>query len=269
MGWKAGQRASLGTLRRNGVVAVRYEARGCEVELEVLLNCVGAGSYAFAPYVANESKLARDVAELRAKLPIGALEIGGHLKAGWSVRTDYRLAGMLSLPVGKRYSRDDLEGLDCDRATHVVARIYLGGFALVVGESQSVAAEATFFGAGASGEHATQAERLASEGDAEGCAAAQRAGEESHLCSVPLRVGLLPLGTPIDHQAAGPDPVTGLPPLAVFDAHGCNQEWQVWDGTRCVSISEKPIVCPEGEFLHSESKTCRPCDPHILAPGCP
>jgi len=269
MGWQVGQRASLSTLRRQGVVAVRFEANGCDVELEVLPNCIGEGQYVFSPYVANESKVARDVAELRTKLPLGAAELGGHLREGWSLRTDYRVAGMLSLPVGKRYSRDDLQGLDCDRATHVVARIYLGGFAIMAGESRSIAAAATIFGAGVAGEHLAEAERVASEGDAEGCLAAQKAAEESPLCATPLRVGLLPLGSPIDHQAAGPDPATGLVPLAVIDEHGCNQESQVWNGERCVSVREKPIECPKGHYLQESTKECLACSKRVLARGCP
>ena len=269
MGWQAGQRASLSRLRHEGVVAVRYQARGCDIELEVLQDCIGEGSYSFSPYVANESKVARDRAELRAKLPIGAAELGGHIKEGWSLRTDYRLAGMVSLPVGKRYSRDDLNGLDCDRATHVVSRIYLGGFAIMVGESRSLEAAATVFGLGLSGGHVARAERLASEGDSDGCLAAQKAASESPLCAAPLRVGLLPLGTPIDHQAAAADPQTGLVPLAVFDQHGCNQEWQVWNGERCVTVKEKEITCPKGNYFDDGEKACRPCEKHILRRGCP
>jgi len=269
MGWQVGQRANLSSLRRQGVVAVHYEAHGCDVKLEVLPNCIGEGAYSFSPYVANESKIARDVAELRTTLPIGAVELGGHLKEGWSLRTDYRVAGVLSLPVGKRYSRDDLRGLDCDRATHVVARIYLGGFAIMAGESRSIAATATVFGAGASGAHLAEAKRVVSEGDAEGCLAAQKAGQESPTCATPLRVGLLPLGSPIDHQAAGPDPVTGLPPLAVFDEHGCNQASQVYDGERCVSVREKPTECPKGHYLRESTKECVPCSKRVLARGCP
>jgi hypothetical protein len=269
MGWKSSERASLSSLRRQGVVAVRYQAQGCDVSLEVLRNCIGEGGYDFSPYVANESKMARDQAELAAKLPLGAAELGGRLAQGWSLRTDYRLAGMVSMPVGKRYSRDDLNGLDCDRATHVVARIYLGGFAIAVGESRALEAAVTVFGAGLSGEHLTEGERLASEGDPEGCALAQREGTESPLCSVPLRVGLLPLGTPYDHQAAAPDPSTGLVPLAVVDQHGCNQDTQVWDGKRCVEVKEKSTTCSKGQYLHAQTKSCTPCEKNVLARGCP
>jgi hypothetical protein len=268
MGWKAGQRANLNTLRRQGVVAVRYEAKGCDVELEVLPNCIGEGSYGFSPYVANESKLARNEAELRAKLPIGAADLSGKLADGWSLRTDYRLAGMLSLPIGKRYPHDALTGLDCDRATHVVARIYLGGFGLAVGEHRSIAAAATVFGAGLAAEHVAERELLASEGDPDGCRQAQKEARESPLCSAPLRVGLLPLGTPIDHQAAAPDPRTGLPPLAVFDDHGCNQEWQVWNGERCVTVREKPVECPAHHFVNDDNE-CEPCRKGVLMRGCP
>jgi len=151
----------------------------------------------------------------------------------------------------------------------VVARIYLGGFAIMVGESTSIAAEATIFGAGISGGHLTEAKRLASEGDPAGCMEAQKAAQESPLCAVPLRLGLLPLGTPYDHQAAGPDPKTGLVPLAVIDEHGCNQDTQVWNGTRCVSVNEKPVECPKGQYPDWKTKACRPCQKNVLTRGWP
>jgi hypothetical protein len=44
MGWDSGSRANLNSLRRQGIIAVRYDAKGCNVELEVLSNCIGKGA---------------------------------------------------------------------------------------------------------------------------------------------------------------------------------------------------------------------------------
>ncbi len=41
---------SIETLRTQGVVAVRYSKVGCDVELEILPNCIGTGSYKYEPY---------------------------------------------------------------------------------------------------------------------------------------------------------------------------------------------------------------------------
>ncbi len=74
MAWDPGSRSNLDRLRRKGVVAVRYQARGCNVELELLLNCIGTtGKYEFSPYSANEHKVAHNASELFAQLPRGDL----------------------------------------------------------------------------------------------------------------------------------------------------------------------------------------------------
>jgi hypothetical protein len=193
MAWDPGSRANLDRLRRTGVVAVRYAAKGCNVELELLSNCIGAGSYSFAPYSANERKLARNANELFAALPVGAARLAGKLKGSRAVRTDYMLAGTQSLPPNARFRGADLQGVDCARATHVVSTIYVGGFAIAAGESREMEARASLFGAGAGGLSGAEVEILGDEGDADACRAAQRDGKESTLCTVPLRIGPLPI----------------------------------------------------------------------------
>jgi hypothetical protein len=80
----------LNRLRRQGVVAVRYRANGCDIELEVLSNCIGTGTkYEFSPYSANEHKVARNAGELFAKLPIGAARLSAALTGDRELRTDY------------------------------------------------------------------------------------------------------------------------------------------------------------------------------------
>lgn len=232
MGWDSGSRLNLKQLQESGVVGVRYKAEGCNVELEVL-NCVGKGAeYRFSAYSASETKVAKSQRDLFADLPIGAARLGGKVGGGRALRTDYMLAGVLAMPVMKAFPASQLEG-DCDRATHVVSKLYLGGFAMASGESESLEARASIFGAGAGGSQDRTAERLATEGSAEACAKAQREGTRELTCSVPLRIGL----TPVEGRAEGSCP-TG----------------SSWNGAACV---QKQVVtqieCPAGSKLEGTS----------------
>jgi hypothetical protein len=240
MGWDSGSRLNLNMLRQAGVVAVRYVAKGCNVELEVLPNCIGEGSYKYTPYSASDTKIARNAQELYAELPIGAARLQGKVQGGRAIRTDYSLVGMAALPPGSTYAVASLKGPDCARATHVVSRVYLGGFAMVAGESQTISGSASFFGVGAGAESQAQAERLAREGDPAQCQKALGWGEPQPLCSVPLRIGLLAI------ERAG---TTACP------------TGTSWDGQRCAPGATKE--CP-AETTYQEGKGCvavAPVDP--------
>ena len=236
MGWDAGSRANVALMRRQGVVAVRFSSEGCKVELELLPNCLGEGAYTFAPYPATESRVAHDALELGAKLPLMSVDVGAKLKAGRALRTDFDLAGVMALPIGRPYARADLHGQGCDRATHVVNRVYLGGFSMMVGESRSIEAAATIFGASLGGSTVRDGEHLAAEGDAEACKSAQKSGTESPLCAVPLRLGLLPI-----NEATGSDYLRKTGP----DEHGCQRGKQIWSGSRCEELK----LHPDGEEI--------------------
>lgn len=236
MGWDAGSRANVAVMRGQGVIAVRFSSEGCKVELELLPNCLGEGAYTFAPYPATESRVAHDALELGAKLPLMSVDLGAKLKVGSALRTDFDLAGVMALPIGKPYARADLHGQGCERATHVVNRVYLGGFSMMVGESKSIEAAATIFGASLGGDAVRGGESLAVEGNAEACKSAQKSGTQSPLCSVPLRLGLLPINeaTLDDYRGkTGPD------------EHGCQRGKQVWSGTRCEDLK----LAPDGEEI--------------------
>ncbi len=270
MRWRPDGRAELALLRSQGVVAVVYKPNGCDLDLEVLPGCIGKGHYSFAPYSSQDAQTSHSESELHANLPVGGgIALGGYFQKGDAIRTDLQLAGLMALPAGKLYSRDDLEGLDCDRATHVVARIYLGGFSIVAGKAQEIEGGASFFGAELSARGAESVQRVRTEGELKGCELARAEGREVPTCNVPLRVGLLPLGTAIDPQSYLPDTETGFVPLAVVDEHGCIDKNQVWDGARCVNVQARRIECPAGSFLPEGKTECRACVPGILARGCP
>ncbi len=192
MAWDSGSRARVDRIKDDGIVAVRYHADGCNVELEVL-NCVAKGSYSFKPYRANQSKVMKSQRDLFAELPIGAARLGGKLAGGRALRTDYMLAGVLGVPVTQSFTAADLQGPDCERATHVAGSIYVGGFAMASGESERIAAQASIFGAGAGGEQDRTAEGKEEEGSVAACKKAQDEKKLVDDCSVPLRLGLVPI----------------------------------------------------------------------------
>ena len=194
MAWDPGSRANLARLRDQGVVAVRYAAQGCNVELELLPNCIGQGArYTFRPYPEKQTKSAHNAQELYAELPLGSARLHGKLKGQKMIRTDYMLVGTASLPAGSTFLRTSLVG-DCARATHVISSVYLGGSQMYAGDARDIEGGASVYAiAGGGVDWASKAERLDSAGDTDACQNAARDGKESMLCAVPLRVGLLAL----------------------------------------------------------------------------
>ncbi len=195
MAWDSGSRATLRSIKDQGVVVVHYEAHGCNVQLHVLPNCVAKGTYAFSPYSATETKLARNANELFAELPVGAAKLSTKLRGTRAIRTDYMMAGVEALKIGSTFKPEELIG-ECSDATHVVSKIYVGGFALAAGEAQLLAGGASVFvmpavsvGGGAQTE--SSVEHLQREGIAKACEDAQEKGTESPQCAVPLRIVLM------------------------------------------------------------------------------
>jgi hypothetical protein len=214
MAWDPGSRSNLNRLRREGVVAVRYEAKGCNVELELLSNCIGTASkYGFSPYSANERKVAHNANELFAQLPVGAARLAGSVKGTRALRTDYMMAGLYAVPAGSTFNASDLRG-DCARATHIVSAVYVGGFAMGAGESRSVEASTTLFGVGGGGKSTADVEVLGDEGNAEACKTSQIEGKENERCAVPLRIGLLAIDRGPSPQASPPQPSRSALPAA-------------------------------------------------------
>lgn len=191
--WDPEDRAQINVVRRSGVVAVSYALSGCEVQLEALPNCIATGAYEFTatPFVKQDYLATQQ--DLFAELPLGAASLSAKLAANQVLRTDYTLVGVAALPADVSFSRHDLRGTECERATHVVARLFLGGFAMATGEEKSLRGEASLFGAAAGGGTRSAFSRLLEDGDPTACEQARRSGKEDPLCSVALRVGLLPL----------------------------------------------------------------------------
>jgi hypothetical protein len=196
MAWDSASRANLAAMHEEGAIAVRYQLDGCEPKLMVLPNCIGPRdpTYKYKPYSATDKKIARNTQELFAELPLGAASLRAKLGRDRAIRTDYALVGLLTLPPASSWRHEDLAGTGCEEATHVVARIYLGGFALASGNATEIEAAASFFAIGNAGAgHSSQRIEVQTEGEEAACVKARTTGEGQRMCNVPLRVGLVPL----------------------------------------------------------------------------
>jgi hypothetical protein len=191
--WDATSRAQLDKLRRQGVVAVRYEAHGCDVSLELLPQCVGPKNrYVYSALSETDTKIARNARELFAQLPLGAATLSGFLDGRHAFRMDAKLVGAVGLPEGSTITEYDLVGPECKRATHVVGAIYVGGFAMATVDSRFVNTNNLITSVG-------PIEGVTREGSLPICERAEKERIELPGCSVPLRVALIP----IDRQGAG------------------------------------------------------------------
>jgi hypothetical protein len=213
MAWDSASRANLAAMHEEGVIAVRYDLDGCEPKLTVLPNCIGPQDplYKYKPYSATDKKIARTTQELFAELPLGAASLRAKLGRDRAVRTDYALVGLLTLPPASSWRREDLKGTGCEEATHVVARIYLGGFALASGNATEIEAAASFFAIGNAGAaHKSQRIEVQTEGEEEACVKARTSGEGQRMCNVPLRIGLIPLEGVVEEDALATPPKLDL-----------------------------------------------------------
>lgn len=212
-------RALLGNLYKQGVVAVRYRAEGCELKLEVLSNCTGGAAYEFRGQYMREGKLIRDQSELSAKLPLAVAELEGWLSSDRALQANYVIAGVASIPPSVSYRRADLAGQDCARATHIVSTLYLGGFSLVTVGASSAGARAGALGAGAGAQGTSSLSTVREEISEEACTASRSDGQLHRDCDKPLRVGLSALAAPTK--------------LACRDLAGCDASCKAGDSNAC------------------------------------
>ncbi len=198
VGLDASARAALDTQRHSGVAVVRYRGRGCNIHFDVLPGCVAAGEYAFSPYSATESKIARTPFEAYDSFPLAASRLSTRVTSGRGLRADVMLAGIVAVKTPTVYRPEDLIG-DCAGATHIVSKIYVGGFAMAAGSTRALEARASLFRSGSDTDDTVILQR---EGSASACEEAQEKGVESKACNVPLRVALLPIPVPCESDAA-------------------------------------------------------------------
>lgn len=247
MAWPLIARTDLSYLRSEGIVVVRYEAKGCEVKLELIPDCIGLVEYGYAAYSRRETKLISSRQELFAELPLGATRLKGPVDEESSLRVDAMVVGTLTLPTTRGAYRGNLEGSGCQRATHVISRMELGGFGMASGSRASLQANDSVFLAEAPTGVDESMVLLGHEGDPEACAIARKTGQEQPLCDVPLRVWLLPL------QKAASVPARQAP-SGLASSRQVSKQAPKLVGTSLLG-EMKPL--PGGGFLYGEKKEAR------------
>lgn len=144
---------------------VHYE--GCS--LEVLRGCSAAGSYAWSAESPSSYELSLPTrASLDAQVPLGAGSLGPMLD-------ELGPLNMLLTSVGRYVA--PLEGLapsgsECDRATHVVAQVLVGVWAVSAAGSVRVDIDAEVHGGTVTGSASEQYAFARSEGDPAACTSA-------------------------------------------------------------------------------------------------
>jgi hypothetical protein len=254
--WPETARAKLESLRKRGLVVVRYE--GCE--LEVISQCRAKGNYTYSGVTAKQTtRKIRDADELYANLPLGAVKFEGKLQSAGQLNVDMTLVGRYEAPAA-RFSRGDLEG-DCETATHVIAALAVGSFTFSAGSDAAVGGSVGTVvpGVGGGGKSVASRELLTRDGDEKACAGAgskDQAPPEG--CGAMLQLEVVPVAAGRGSSLAAVDPRPSEVEPPRFDprsaAHECRDQGRVWTGTRCVEAS--PQRCPSGK--HREGNGCVP-----------
>lgn len=263
--WPPEQRIDVELSAKTGLVV--FSQRHCR--LRVLRECRVRGSYSFTPITPrDEERTITTRAELEHMMPAQAAELAAEVEQPGGLRLRTALVGRYVASMSAA-SPADLEG-DCEGATHLLASMTVGAFAL-----ESGAAETD--GAGVAGTDSALARATSRRGlhyaggDRSACLdAAAEATKPPARCSEMVRIQLVALGA--SGAAPGPAPVTPssaggfsegslikgsgpevfliengqrrhVPDPATFDAMGLD-----WGKVRTVSDEELSRV-PQGEPL--------------------
>ena len=195
--WRGEDRAELETQARKGLVVVRYD--GCE--MEVLTGCKGPGQYEYAannPQKSMES--IRNDDELYAALPVGAARLEGKLRQYGELNVKMTMVGRWEAS-NTEVRKSELEGAECERATHVITGMAVGAFTFFAGAASEDSGGARVAGAGAGAKGSRGREELSEAGDLTQCdKASDRNKEPVENCSAVIRVEVAELG---DVQPSG------------------------------------------------------------------
>jgi hypothetical protein len=191
--WPSADRATLEAKAQAGLVAVRYV--GCE--MEVLHRCKLPGKYGYTAITPKHDAVTiKDSDELYANMPVGAAKLEGTLEKSGQLQVSMTIVGRYEADRAS-FTPEQLDGADCERATHVVSGMTTGAFELSAGGSATVGGGASAFGAGAGGKSTASRETLERDGHEEKCeAGSARAGEPPDGCGAVLRLDLVPLEAP-------------------------------------------------------------------------
>jgi hypothetical protein len=171
--------------------------------MEVLHRCKLPGKYGYTGITPkHDSVTIKDADELYANMPVGAAKLEGKLEKSGQLEVSMTIVGRYEAD-RTSFTPEQLDGADCDRATHLVSGMTTGAFELSAGASATVGGGASAFGAGAGGKSSSSRETLERDGREEKCeAGGGRAGEPPDGCGAVLRLDLVPIEPPKRARAA-------------------------------------------------------------------
>jgi hypothetical protein len=203
--WPSTDRATLESLSKRGLVAVRYT--GCE--MEVLTRCKVKGAYAYTPVTLQSERITiHDADELYANIPVGAAKLEGELEKSGQLNVDTSIVG--TYDSGESVTRDELDG-DCARATHVLTSLTVGAFEFYSGAATTAGGGVNALGMGAGAKTRSEQTLLSRSGTGDACKSAKfDDARPPEGCGALLRVEATPIGAAI--AKAAPPIVVEPPP---------------------------------------------------------
>ena len=130
MDWRPEDRQSLEQVMLEQVAVVAYDAG----QLRLLRDCRVAGRYTFTALTGEKSTLTfREATEVALNLPLNGSKIAAEIGAGFEQGA---FVEVVYYPVGKLrtawnvLARDELEGSECELATHFVVSAAVGAFSM-------------------------------------------------------------------------------------------------------------------------------------------
>jgi len=246
--WDAHTRMDLEAAARNGLAAVRYT---CE-DFEIIDGCAIPDEYQFTAVTPKEELIRivnRD--ELSANLPLGGARLEGKLKRGTSLDLALILVGKRSAAT-QDLTRIGL-GSECERATHVVHAMSVGGFALSTSAEGAASSAAEVFSLGARAGNQSERRSVSRDGDVNACrATALDASEAPERCGSAIRLDLRRIANDLSASHKG-EPQSRCPAPLVFtggacrdpkatacherDPAGCRSACDQGDGEACFTLA--------------------------------
>lgn len=215
--WSSAEKANVEAMLRTGAIAVAFS--GCE--LRPLPECRLPGHYTWNRTTLSSDRVEiRSDAELFAKLPLGAVALGGELRKSGELAVQTTVSGQARL-VGMDASQVSADQR-CADATHLINAMSIGAFVLTAGGTHRASASvgAPIVGE-ARGSLAESAKIVRAAGRAEACAGATDQAPAAD-CASPLQVFLAPI--PGRAEPEGPPGTVRVD----FVSASADQRWDVY-----------------------------------------
>ncbi len=235
--WKAEQRGDLELVMKENVAIVAYSCKG----IKLLKDCKVDGKYGFLGMSKKELVVKLTNAdEVKANIPFGgagiAGNISGELNRGSTLDVAMIMIGKVKTTWG-RVQAEELQG-DCTGATHFVKGAMIGAFVMETGTKGEVKTAAQMFGAGVSGQSASEKNVKNKDGEISDCAKASPDDKKAPAqCQAFIRLEL---------KAIVPKPAAGAATAAPVEVKATAGD-----------VAAAETTCPKG-LVRAENKCTEP-----------